>query len=96
MLQLKTPEHAGSRQHANALLSGMSRSLAGQVVTLDCGRLLVATPSFFDEIVKQVLVVGGAARLDVLKPSQRARELVERAATNRGVSDRLSILAPVL
>jgi hypothetical protein len=55
----------------------------------------VATPSFFDEVVKLVLEVGDAACLEVINASQRARELLERSAANRGVSGRLKIAAGV-
>lgn len=91
MFHLQTPEHAGSREHARNLLSGLPQDLSGQVVVLDCGPLLVATPSFFDEIVKLVLEAGRAACLEVVRPSRRARELIERAGTNRQVSDRVKI-----
>ena len=63
---------------------------------LNCGSLRVATPSFFDEIVKQVLVEASADRLEILRPTARARELAEKSADNRGVASRLSILEPAL
>ncbi|HET7445339.1 MAG TPA: hypothetical protein VFJ57_11825 [Solirubrobacterales bacterium] len=93
MTGLTIPENVGSRQQAKELLMQLPAGLGQTVVSLDCGQLLVATPSFFDEIVKQVLVERDAKRLDLLNASPRARTLAERSAHNRGVSDRLTFPA---
>lgn len=89
MPRLQPAEHAGSRPLAQELVSDLPADLAGQTVVLDCGRLLVPTPSFLDEVVKQVLEIRNAAYLEVVDASQRAQDLVSRSAANRGVSRRL-------
>jgi len=60
---------------------------------IDCSNLLVGTPSFLDEVVKQVLEARNAASLDVTNAPERVRRLIERAGDNRGVSDRLRVTA---
>ena len=95
MLQAQTPQHAGSREQARELIADLPQPLAGTRVAVDFGPLLVPTPSYCDEIVKQVLEIGGAERLDVLNASLRARQLIERSAENRGVSGRLPIAAAI-
>lgn len=93
---LKIPENVGSRQQAKELLAQLPASLDQSVVALDCGQLLVATPSFLDEIVKQVLIERRGERLDLVNASPRARTLAERAAQNRGVAKRLAFPAPAI
>ncbi|HXQ88027.1 MAG TPA: hypothetical protein VN733_00160 [Solirubrobacterales bacterium] len=96
MLRLRPDEHAGSRPQAQDLASQLPGDLAGQTVVLDCGHVLVATPSFLDEIVKQVLEIRNAALLEVVDASQRARDLLSRSVANRGIStSRLKIAAGV-
>jgi hypothetical protein len=67
--------------------------LTGQALRLNCQELRFPTPSFFDEIVKQILVERGAARLEIVGASSRGQELVDRAARNRGVEDRVAFLS---
>lgn len=93
MLRIQTPDHAGSREQAQTLVRALATDLRGQRVLVDCSNLLVGTPSFLDEIVKQVLEQGGAEALEVSGAPERARELLERAAENRGVRDRLQVPA---
>jgi len=89
MTTLHPPAHAGSREQARALVAGLPDDLGGSVVALDCSELTVGSPSFLDEIVKEVLIVRKADLLDVISTSQRARTLLQRAAHNRNVVDRL-------
>jgi hypothetical protein len=93
MPQLRVPENVGSREQARELLADLPASLAGQRVTLDCRNLMIPTPSFLDEIVKQVLIERDAKLLELDHASLRARTLAERSAENRGVRQRL-VLAP--
>jgi hypothetical protein len=62
-------------------------------VVVDCSGLVVGTPSFVDEIVKEVLLVRQADRLEFTGSSARVATLAERAAANRGVADRVSVAA---
>lgn len=87
--RLVTPEHAGARDQARDLTDALALDLADEDVILDCTNLVVGTPSFLDEIVKQVLVQRGARSLSVVMPSERVHLLLERSAQNRGARDRL-------
>lgn len=88
---LKPPSHAGSRDQASELIAALPTDLSGESVVLDCAGLAVSTPSFLDEIVKQVLVNRRARLFEVVDASHRVRVLLERAAANRGVSERLRV-----
>jgi hypothetical protein len=93
MLRIETPEHAGSREQAIALTQHLPGRLDGETVALDCSKMLVGTPSFLDEIVKQVLELRAASVLEIFDAPARPRDLLERAAENRGVRDRLRVIA---
>jgi hypothetical protein len=93
MMQVKMPDHAGSRDQAQDLLSPLPNDLTGMSVALDCSNVLVSTPSFMDEIVKQILEQRHAKTLEVSCGPQRACELLKRSAENRGVRDRLRVAA---
>jgi hypothetical protein len=93
MIALPKPaSHSGSRPQAAELLSDLPSSLSSISVAIDCQDLTISTPSFWDEIVKQVLESRDASSLSVLQASSRAGELARRAAENRGVADRLSVV----
>jgi len=66
--------------------------LSEQSVLLECADLAVSSPSFLDEVVKEVLVARGARELRAMRTSRRVGELLHRAATNRGVHDRLVVI----
>jgi len=89
MTTLHPPAHAGSREQARELVARLPEDLAGSGVALDCSELTIGSPSFFDELVKQILIVRKADLLDAVSTSQRARTLLQRAAENRDVVDRL-------
>jgi hypothetical protein len=91
MVQLATPDHAGSRDQVDEMVRGLPADLRGVRVELNCSNLLVGTPSFFDEIVKQILVVRHADTLDAIAAPERVRQLLERAAENRGVRGRIRV-----
>jgi hypothetical protein len=91
MVLIETPDHAGSRDQAQDLASLLAEDLTGQTVVIDLSNLLVGTPSFMDEIVKQVLEQRNAGKLEVTGAPERAQALLERSAENRGVRDRLRV-----
>lgn len=94
MIRAETPDHAGSRDQAQTLAATLPADLDGETVLLDCSALVVGTPSFLDEMVKQVLVLRRADALEISGAPDRARDLLERAAENRSVRDRLRIATP--
>jgi hypothetical protein len=89
MIRVEAPDHAGSRDQAQTLVRALPENLEGQTVLLDCSDLVVGSPSFLDEMVKQVLVLRRADALEISGAGDRARDLLERAAHNRSVSERL-------
>jgi hypothetical protein len=84
------PQRSGSREQAQRLAAELGRELAGLDVELVFDHNEVATPSFLDELVRQVLVDRQAESLRVVNASVRARKYLERAAMARDVSRRLS------
>lgn len=95
MIRVEPPEHAGSREQARELLGALDRDLSAADVLVDCSSVIVGTPSFLDELVKQLLVIRNARIIDLVGAPDRVRELVERAATNREVVDRIRITSQV-
>jgi len=93
MIRVATPDHAGSRDQAKALADALPADLEGETVLLDCSALVVGAPSFLDEMVKQILVLRNASALEVTGAPERARDLLERAAQNRSVRERLRVAA---
>lgn len=95
-LKVHSPAHAGARDQVAALVEALGDDLSGCTVEFDCSEVVVGTPSFLDEFVKQVLVERSADALRVQGASARVRELFERSAENRDVAPRLMFdLAPV-
>ncbi len=94
MIRVETPDHAGSRDQAQTLAATLPADLEGHSVLLDCSELVVGTPSFLDEMVKQVLVLRHADALEISGAPNRARDLLERAAQNRSVRQRLRVAMP--
>jgi len=91
MTQLEAPEHAGSREQAQRVVEGLPSDLSGLVVVLDCSRLAISTPSFLDEVVKEVLVERRADALNLIDATERTREQIERSAQNRQVAGRVHV-----
>lgn len=90
-IRLDPPSHSGSRDQAQKLLQPLPTDLSGLPVILNCTRMDVSSPSFLDEVVKEVLVLRTAEVLEIEGASARAQSLLQRAADNRGVSERLRI-----
>lgn len=90
-LRLDPPSHSGSRDQAQKLLQPLPADLSGRPVILDCTRMDVSSPSFLDEMVKEVLVLRTAEVFEIEGASDRVQSLLQRAADNRGVSERLRI-----
>ncbi|MBO1767062.1 hypothetical protein [Allobranchiibius sp. GilTou38] len=62
---VKMPQLSGGRARARALASPLQGRMREQQVRLDCRQLVAGTASFADEIVRRVLLEGGADRLVV-------------------------------
>jgi hypothetical protein len=93
MIDLPKPSaHSGSRPQALDLLRDLPSDLSPSNVAIDCEGLTVSTPSFWDEIVKEVLESRHARSLSVVGASQRVGQLAMGAARNRGVVDRLTVV----
>jgi len=86
---IQAPAHAGARDQARELAAELDTDLSAEDIVLDCSQTLVGTPSFLDEVLKQILVVRGARTLSVVSASPRAQDLLERSAENRNLRDRL-------
>lgn len=91
MVILRAPVKSRSREQAQEITSVLSASLANVDVLLDCRGTAIATPSFSDEVLKQILVERGALRLTVVNAPGRFAELLQRAAVRLGIDDRLHL-----
>jgi len=70
---LETPAHAGARDQAQSLVATLPPHLGGSEIVLDCSVLVVGTPSFLDEVVKQLIVERNVDRVQVLHATTRVR-----------------------
>jgi hypothetical protein len=90
-IRLVPPRHSGSREQAQRLVENLDHDLSAVPLVLECGGLEVTTPSFLDELVKETLVVRKARLLEIEDASARTGTLIQRAADNRQVADRLNV-----
>jgi len=98
MVTLKAPVKSRSREQARAIASQLPSMLEGADVFIDCRATAIATPSFVDELLKQILIERSARRLRVTNAPRRFADLLLRASARLKVDDRLevSIAAPEL
>jgi hypothetical protein len=91
VLPVEMPQLSGGRKRAQALIRPLAGRMHGQTVVLDCRQLIAGTPSFADEIVKLVLVDGGAALLNVQQVDADFGQDLLTAAQDHGVASHLRI-----
>lgn len=89
MLRVELPEYVSTREMAQECFHSLPGDLSDQVVVLDCRRVEVSTPSFFDEAIKEILVNRSASSIELLATSERARTQAARSAENRHVADKI-------
>lgn len=92
--EIRLPRVVGTRPAVAPFLASLDDKLAGQRVVLDCRSLLSGTPSFADEMIKQVLVVREADELLVVGASTDFADDVMQAARDHLVSDRVHLKEP--
>lgn len=91
MVTVHAPVKSRSREQAQELASVLPSRLSDADVLLDCRGTAIATPSFTDEILKQILIERDAHSLEVVNAPHRFAELLVRAAARLGVDDRLRV-----
>lgn len=91
MYEVTLPRLVGSRQSAAVILDRASHAIAADRVVLNCRELLSGSPSFADEVVKQVLIDGQAAELVVLAAGDDFARYILESASLHGVQDRVAI-----
>lgn len=95
-VSLEAPRNVGTRDLVRAWLSSaIPEDLAGRTVLVDCAQLLTPTPSFFDELIKMVVVERGAEVVNFTNASERTALYANRSAGNRHVSDRVDVTEKV-
>ena len=90
MVTVNAPEKSRSRAEAEAAAAALPNDLRHSDVLLECRGTAIATPSFADEVLKQVLLQRSARHLIVVNAPDRFIELLDRAALRLGLADRLS------
>jgi hypothetical protein len=88
-IKIKLPRIVGTRPGVAPFLVDVEETLEGEHVVLDCRALLSGTPSFADEMVKQILVERGAAELVVLSATSDFASDVIASARDSGIVDRI-------
>lgn len=89
MVIVQAPVKSRSREQAVLATADLPERVDD--VLLNCRGTAIATPSFADEVLKQVLIERQAASLTVENAPERLAGLLERAAVRLGVGDRLHV-----
>jgi hypothetical protein len=84
------PPLAGSRPAAAALLAGLPVDLSGQQVAVLARGLLSGSPSFADELVRELAVARNAARVVVVGADPTFEQYVLAAARSHAVDGRVA------
>jgi hypothetical protein len=84
------PALAGSRPAAAAVLAGLPADLSGDEVAVLCRDLLTGSPSFADELVRQLTVERNAGRLVLVGADGTFERYVRDAARSHAVTDRVA------
>jgi hypothetical protein len=84
------PPLAGSRPAAALLLAALPANLTGQHVAVLGRQLLSGSPSFADELIRQLTVERNAAQVEVIGAEPTFEEYVREAARIHAVADRVS------
>lgn len=90
-IEIRLPREVGTRPAVAPFLASLDEKLDGQRIVLDCRSLLSGTPSFADEMVKEILVERSADGLVVLGGTLDFATDLTAFATERGVIDRVSL-----
>lgn len=91
MTMIEAPKRVGSREQAQEMADGhLVDDLTGSHIVVDFVGTVALRPSFFDELVKAVLVERRAAGLQLVRVPELGRDAASRSARSRGVLDRLS------
>ncbi len=94
-VSLTTPTNVGTRDLVRAWLSAeLPEDIEEMLVVVDCGPLRAPSSSFIDELIKIIVVERATSRLQLIRPSERARALAIKSAFNYGVLDRVDIPTP--
>lgn len=93
MHSVTLPPLAGSRPAAAVLLSALPADLTGQQVTVLSRELLSGSPSFADELIRQLAVERNAAGVVVVGAEPTFEQYVHDAARNHDVGTRVTTRA---
>jgi hypothetical protein len=91
VLQIVLPRLVGSRQAADAFVDQLP-GVKEEAVAVICRDLLSGTASFADQLVKRLLVDGGADQLLLVGADAEFSQLVRDAAAARDVTGQLKEL----
>jgi hypothetical protein len=90
MYTVSLPALAGSRPAAAELLSGLPADLSGSEIAVLCRDLLTGSPSFADELVRQLAVERSAGRVLLVGADETFERYVRDAARSHAVAERVA------
>jgi hypothetical protein len=95
-MSFKTPANVGTRDLVRAWLDAiMPADIKDNVIEVDCAPLKSPTPSFFDELLRILIVERSAKTVTLRHVNERAQSLAIRSARNRHIEDRVAIADPI-
>lgn len=92
-IRVVLPTRVGSREEVHSVLASVPRRLEGIRLVVDASSVRVARPSFVDELVRELLVVRGAAHVEFRGLPELARTVVTKSIRARGVASKVAIAA---
>jgi hypothetical protein len=90
MHSVSLPPLAGSRPAAAALLASIPADLSGDEVAVLCRDLLTGSPSFADELVRQLAVERNAGHVVLVGADETFERYVRDAACSHAVTERVA------
>lgn len=88
---LTAPELVSSRPVAREFARELAADLSTVEVTVDCGEVTAAAPSFIDELIKEIVIQRHAASLRLVNVPTRTADYARRSAALRQVADRVDV-----
>ncbi len=92
MLTIELPSMVAGRAMADALVDALDGDVTGEQVEVDCRHLVSGSPSFAAQLVRRLLVDGGAARVRVVAATTPFADAVTDAAERQGVAQHVSVV----
>lgn len=91
MVNLSSPDYIGGRAAAAEWLADLDADLTGVRVDIDCAALISTSPSFVDEVLKDLVIERGAQLVKMKDVPLDVATWIDDAVKRRGISDAVMV-----